>query len=441
MKFKTCEYCGLEYSAELTHCPLCGRAALNASKAAAEENAPADPQTAPAPQMQGKWLRKKGGKYAAKRTVAKQTKTGNVYSLPRWAMILLCSLLALLVVAGALFALYNIGYFGEPVSMLALFGRTEQTVTQTDAAADAETAQPDTADSTEQTKTPTAADYMNEEDYQQQADEQPAAQRVIPCTALSLGSTSVTFEEAEQFYNMTVQLTPADCTQQVVYTSADESIATVNANGKIVAVSGGATEITVTCGEQSATCLVTCDFTLAAGEQAPAEPPALNNTDMSFFTPGEQYQLKVLNVEDGTVVTFASSDSSVASVGADGTVTAKGIGTATVTATVALDEPVTLECIVRCRLEDSAESAEPADQNCTISHSDVTMSILGEYFRLSLRDPNDERVSGLTWRSSDTSVCTVDEKGTVCAVGNGTATVSTTYGGTTYECIVRCKIG
>lgn len=439
MELKTCEYCGLEFSAELTHCPLCGRAAPNAPEAAAEEGAPSAQPTAPnAPQGQGKWLKKKGGKYAAKHAAATQTKTGNVYSVPKWVMILLCSVLALLVIAGALFAFYNIGYFGEPVSMLATFGRTEQTVTQTDATA--ETAQPETTDTAEETKTPTAADYMNEED-QQQTDEQSAAERVIPCTALSLGSTSVTFEEAEQFYNMTVQLTPADCSQEVVYTSADESIATVNSNGKIVAVSGGATEITVTCGEQSATCLVTCDFTLAAGEQAPAEPPVLNNTDMTFFSPGEQYQLKVLNVGDGTAVTFASSDSSVASVGADGTVTAKGIGTATVTVTVALDEPVSLACIVRCRLEDSAESAEPADPNCTISHSDVTMSILGEYFRLSLRNSNDERVSGLTWRSSDTSVCTVDEKGTVYAAGSGTATVSTSYGGKTYECIVRCKIG
>ncbi len=439
MELKTCEYCGLEFSAELTHCPLCGRAAPSAPEAAAEQSAQSAPQTTPAPQGQGKWLKKKGGKYAAKHAAATQTKTGNVYSVPKWVMIVLCSVLTLLVVAGALFALYNIGYFGEPISMLALFGRTEQTATQTDAAA--ETAQPEATEPAEEAKTPTAADYMNEEDYQQQTDEQPVAEREIPCTALSLGSTSVTFEEAEQFYNMTVQLTPADCTQEVVYTSADETIATVNSNGKIVAVSGGATEITVTCGEQSATCLVTCDFTLAAGEEAPAEPPVLNNTDMSFFTPGEQYQLKVLNIEDGTEVTFASSDSSVASVGADGTVTAKGIGTATVTATVALDEPVSLECIVRCRLEDSAESAEPADPNCTISHSDVTMSILGEYFRLSLRDSNDERVSGLTWRSSDTSVCTVDEKGTVYAAGSGSATVSTTYGGTTYECIVRCKIG
>ena len=101
---------------------------------------------------------------------------------------------------------------------------------------------------------------------------------------------------------------------------------------------------------------------------------------------------------------------------------------------------MTLESTVRCNLGDSAESAEPADPNCTISHSDVTMSIVGEYFKLSLRNSSDERVSGLTWRSSDTSVCTVDDSGVVYAVGNGTATVSTTYGGSTYQCIVRCNI-
>ena len=56
------------------------------------------------------------------------------------------------------------------------------------------------------------------------------------------------------------------------------------------------------------------------------------------------------------------------------------------------------------------------------------MSIIGEYFKLSLRDSNDDRVSGLTWRSSDTSVCTVDEKGVVYAVGGGTAIVCLRFG-------------
>ena len=103
MKLKTCEYCGLEFSAELTHCPLCGRAAPTAPKTAAEDDSPSAPKAAPAPQGQGKWLKKKGGKYAAKHAPAAQAKGGNVYSVPKWVMILLCSVLALLVIAGALF--------------------------------------------------------------------------------------------------------------------------------------------------------------------------------------------------------------------------------------------------------------------------------------------------------------------------------------------------
>lgn len=437
MKLRTCEFCGLEYSDELAQCPLCGRAAPAGD---AVEEVPVE-SAAPAPAAVGKWLPKKhGGQYAAKKSrAAAQTGTG-VYSVPRWVMILLCSMLGLLVVLGALFAFYNIGYFGEPVSMLALFGRTDPVID----AVTAETAQPDADssanDASADTAPTTPADYTNEEDYQPGATDAPEVQRTVPCTALALGTTSVTFEEAEQFYNMTVTRTPADCTQEVVFASADETIATVNANGKIVAVSGGATEITVSCGDQTATCLVTCDFILAAGEE-PTLPPVLNNTDMTFFTPGEQFQLSVLNVEEDTVVTYASSNVSIAPVSENGLVTAKGIGTATITATVALDEPVTLECIVRCNLGDSAESAEPVDTNCALSHSDVTMSIVGEYFKLSLRDSNDDRVSGLSWTSSDSAVCTVDENGVVYAVGSGTATVTTMYGGVSYQCVVRCNIG
>ena len=72
MKLKTCEYCGLEFSAELTHCPLCGRAAPTAPKIAAEDGAPSAQPTASAPQGQGKWLKKKGGKYVAKHAPAAQ---------------------------------------------------------------------------------------------------------------------------------------------------------------------------------------------------------------------------------------------------------------------------------------------------------------------------------------------------------------------------------
>ena len=88
-----------------------------------------------------------------------------------------------------------------------------------------------------------------------------------------------------------------------------------------------------------------------------------------------------------------------------------------------------------------ASSAEAPDGSYSISHSDVTMSLMGEYFKLRLLDSNGDAVSGVSWSSGDSSICTVDASGVVTAAGSGTTTVSTTYGGSTYQCIVRCNLG
>ena len=102
---------------------------------------------------------------------------------------------------------------------------------------------------------------------------------------------------------------------------------------------------------------------------------------------------------------------------------------------------VRLECIVRCKLDSSAESGTTADaEGCTLSHSDVTMAFLGEYFKISLKDADGNRVKGLSWKSGNTGVCTVDADGVVTASGKGTTTVSTTYGGKSFECIIRCNL-
>ena len=100
-----------------------------------------------------------------------------------------------------------------------------------------------------------------------------------------------------------------------------------------------------------------------------------------------------------------------------------------------------LECIVRCKLDSSAESGADVDaEGCTLSHSDVTMAFLGEYFKISLKDADGNRVKGLSWKSGNTGVCTVDADGVVTATGKGTTTVSTTYGGKSFECIIRCNL-
>lgn len=445
MELRTCEYCGMEFSKEHTVCPLCGRPVQPEST---EEQAPIYNPKKPAAGR-----RVKPGRFAARsaarkavsaavvqppkaqraeeaaetesseKPVREKAKKENVYAIPHWMMVTICVMLGVAVISGALFAFYNIGYFD---SILA--ARTPSVQQETVSAAPAEPEQP----------VASAAQYTNEEDYKTEEDPAQPEIKQIACTGLTLGTSSITFDEAEQFYNITATVTPAGCTDEVVYTSSDERIVTVNAQGKIVAVSGGVAEVTATCGEYTQTCLVTCDFLTPQEQEAQAQAPTLSSTDMTFTYPGQQATLLVSNVEEGTEVAFESTDSSVASVDAGGVITAVGSGTTTVTVTVGEER---LECIVRCNLDDSAESGGSADAGVyTISNEDVTMTIVGEYFKLTLKDADGKRVTGVVWTSSDTSVCTVDADGVVYAVGRGTTTVYTTYGGKSYECIVRCPI-
>lgn len=95
----------------------------------------------------------------------------------------------------------------------------------------------------------------------------------IPCTSLVLTSGgTVKLEEVGQNWLLNVIVLPIDSTDGLVFTSSDETVATVSADGKITAVGDGEAVITITCGDQSMECKVICG---AAGEtEAPAQTEA-----------------------------------------------------------------------------------------------------------------------------------------------------------------------
>lgn len=105
-------------------------------------------------------------------------------------------------------------------------------------------------------------------------------------------------------------------------------------------------------------------FLLLAGCTAPSPDPTptsisftLNRTDMSFFNPGELFDLKArLTPEDAKAeVTWTSSDPNIASVSWNGRVTAISGGTVTITATI--EGVGEQKCIVRCQFSGSATPA------------------------------------------------------------------------------------
>ena len=165
---------------------------------------------------------------------------------------------------------------------------------------------------------------------------------------------------------------------------------------------------------------------------------SLNRSDFTLSSIGEQWTLtaNVSPAGSGATLTWTSTDSSVATVDENGTVTAVNKGTATVTASVG---DVKAECIVRVTASapsGGGTTSGSTSSGMSLSHSDVTISAASrESFKLS--------VSGATespsYSSSDTGVATVDGSGNVTAVSSGTATVYVTVGSTRLSCIVRVR--
>lgn len=107
--------------------------------------------------------------------------------------------------------------------------------------------------------------------------------------------------------------------------------------------------------------LTSCQSASRQAERPTPEPTptsfTLNGTDITFFNPGEHFDLKVRLVpEDAEVeVTWTSSDPDIASVSWNGRVTAISGGTVTITATI--EGVGEQECVVRCQFADSANPA------------------------------------------------------------------------------------
>lgn len=119
----------------------------------------------------------------------------------------------------------------------------------------------------------------------------------IPCQTLVMTSGAVAeLSQEGGYFLINVIAMPEDTTDEIIFTSEDESIATVSADGRITAVSEGETTIYITCGNHQQKCSVICDFV------EETEPPT--ETTVAETEPAE-------TVEETTVATEPTKDPSV----------------------------------------------------------------------------------------------------------------------------------
>lgn len=147
-------------------------------------------------------------------------------------------------------------------------------------------------------------------------------------TGISLNKTSVTLKKGETA-SLSATVSPSDATNnKVTYTTSNSKVATVSSSGKITAVGGGTAKITAKAGGKTATCTVN----VTVKQTGIAVSGSKNKT----VSEGKTLKLSVAKVPadatDKFSVAWSSSDNSVATVSANGTVTGVKQGTAVITA-------------------------------------------------------------------------------------------------------------
>ena len=149
---------------------------------------------------------------------------------------------------------------------------------------------------------------------------------------------------------------------------------------------------------------------------------------------GADYQLipTILQIGAETTLTWLSSNTSVATVSNDGTITAVSQGTTTITCTA--HNGVSAQCVV---------TVNPMlVSGITLNESEAEMTV-GENLQLSATvAPDNATDKGVTWSSTNEAVAVVSESGLVTAVGSGTCQIKATANdgsGKTGSCLVTVE--
>ena len=169
--------------------------------------------------------------------------------------------------------------------------------------------------------------------------------------------------------------------------------------------------------------------------------------EFTFATKGDTLQITPIVQPDNTTeeVRYISSDERIATVDAEGKVTAMADGVATIyvyCGSFKVELSVTCNVGVEPPLPTNPKPTDPLPTDppappavLELNREDFTLTGYGDTWRLYTGEID---CSEITFTSNDEEVATVDENGNVTAVGNGRAIITAEYLDQKVTCIVRC---
>ena len=248
----------------------------------------------------------------------------------------------------------------------------------------------------------------------------------VPVESVSLDKSEMLLK-ADEACSLNATVLPEDAAvKELIWTSSDESVVTVDDGGTVTAHRPGSAVITVTTvdGGKTDSCVITVPAPV------PVSGVELEYDSITVDIDTEVELKAIVYPEDAANknLIWSSSDESVASINSNGVLQAKEVGVAEITV----------------RTEDGSYTA-----TCQVSVIIPVSEIILDKYSIQLEKGQNEKITVeilpenaaetiITWKSSDTKVATVDETGVVTATGGGTAVITaSTSNGKTAQCVVE----
>ena len=287
-------------------------------------------------------------------------------------------------------------------------------------------------------KTPLGKNGISVSKYYNEPETPSTPSTVVNVENVALDKTEALLEVGKTI-DLTATVSPENASnKKVTFSSDNEEVATVDANGKVTAKKAGSAVITVTSEDGSKT--AKCNVTVKAEEKpevVKVQSVSLNKNNMELKVGGTENLAATVNPSNAANknVTFSSDNEEVATVDANGKVTAKKAGSAVITVTTE-NGSKTASCKVTVKAEEKPEVVKV--QSVSLNKNNVELKVGGTENLVATVNPSNAANKNVTFSSDNKDVATVDMSGKVTArkAGSAVITVTSEDGNKTASCKV-----
>ena len=248
----------------------------------------------------------------------------------------------------------------------------------------------------------------------------------VPVASVKLDKTTLDMTEQDEV-QLTATVSPDDATDKTVtWSSSKESVATVDATGKVTAVKEGNATITAKAGDKTAICNIA-----VAKLIVPATGITLNKATLEILEGDYIYLDATLTPANSTdPVKWSSSNAAAATVSSYGKVTGVAPGTAIITAqageksatcSVTVKEVIHVESVELDTYETSIERGQTQTLTATVA-------------------PDNASRKTVSWTSDNSNIASVNSSGVVTARAGGETNIRAKADGKEAVCKVKVTV-